>query len=448
MYDYSKLTGKVVTRDSYEYEEARKFWNRAIERYPLVIVYCNNNEDIINAIKWARQNEVPLRIRSGRHNYEGFSSGNDVIVIDVSNMNNIEINESERKVKLEAGVKNEQVYEALGLKNYPFPGGGCPTVGVSGLVLNGGWGYSSRLFGLACDSLIEIEMINYKGELIKANSSENSDLLWACKGAGGGNYGVITSMTFKLHNKVDKVTLINIDFPKIENKEIISLVNEWQSIFRDASRGFNGKLSIYNSKEKGIGVKLTSLYYGRVEEAKEIINKLKEKSSNINCSMEYLSIKEANEKIEYSHPEYEIYKSSGRFIYKALNEEDILELVSVISKRAIGSIYTAITLYGLGGAVEDIAPEDTAFYYRNAKFILGFQTLWEESKYADDNIKWYNKQNQKVLGITKGSYISFPYLELENFEREYYGGNIDRIKKIKDKYDPYNIFDFPQGIGK
>ena len=313
-YDYSMLTGEVITKDNFEYEESRKCWNRAIEKYPLIINYCNDKEDVSNAIKWARKNTVPFRIRSGCHNYEGFSTGNDLFVIDVSRINSIFIDEDKNYVKLGGGVRNREIYEALGKQGYPFPGGGCPTVGVSGLILGGGWGYSTRLFGLSCDTLIELELVNYDGEVIIASEKENSDLFWACRGAGGGNFGVIVSMKFTLPNKMQMATLINGDFNSCDIEETINLISAWQDMYKNLDKRFNGKMSIYNSQENGRGVKFTALLYGDKNEANQILEPLKRVSSNSFIKMEYGTVLEANRKIQDSHPEFEKYKSAGRFV--------------------------------------------------------------------------------------------------------------------------------------
>ena len=107
-YNFKELTGDVVTRDDFRYEESRMSWNRAIEKYPLAIIYCKEKNDVRNSILWARKNELPIRVRSGCHNYEGYSTGNDVVVIDVSKMNNIYIDENKGKVKIEGGVRKQR----------------------------------------------------------------------------------------------------------------------------------------------------------------------------------------------------------------------------------------------------------------------------------------------------------------------------------------------------
>ena len=176
-FDYRGLTGEIVTKEDFKYEEERKAWNRAIEKYPSVIVYCKTEEDIINAIKFARINSLSVRVRSGRHHYEGYSTGNDLLVIDVSKMNKIYIDEEKAIVKIQAGTRNREIYEATGKKGYPFPGGGCPTVGAVGFALGGGWGYSARLLGLGCDRVVEIELVDSDGNLLVCNKDINEDLV-------------------------------------------------------------------------------------------------------------------------------------------------------------------------------------------------------------------------------------------------------------------------------
>ena len=275
-YDYRELTGEVITREDFEYEEERKGWNRAIEKYPLVIVYCECEEDIRNAIIFAKTNSLSVRIRSGRHHYEGYSTGNDIVVIDVSKMNKIYIDEENSKIKIQGGVKNRELYEVTGKRRYPFPGGGCPTVGVVGFTLGGGWGYSSRLLGLGCDRLVEVELINCNGELVICNKEENEDLFWALRGCGGGNFGIVTSMTFNLPSKVENVTLVNIDFTNIDIEENIDLIEKWQELYKTLDKRANFKLVSYNCLERGRGAKIVGLIYGDKKLANDILRPIKD----------------------------------------------------------------------------------------------------------------------------------------------------------------------------
>jgi len=441
-----EISGEVLTRTNKKYDEAKLSWNRAIDFHPSLIINCFNEEDVINAINFVNKNSLEFRIRSGRHNYEGYSTGEDIVVIDVSNLKEININEEKGTVKLGGGIRNREAYEALGAKGYPFPGGGCPTVGVAGLILGGGWGYSSRYLGLACDSLLEMEMIDYKGNKLILNDKSNSDLFWACKGSGGGHYGVVVSLTLKLQEKVDMGTLIRINYKNINEEDAVKILENLQNLYRDLDYKMNLKTSLYNSKEDGIGIKLIGLFYGEDTEARKILKSITEVSEKIVADFDYMTILECNRWIQDSHPEYERYKSGGRFLYNDLDAKDIRSLLDIIKERAEGAYYTAITLYGLGGKVKEISKDASAFYYRDAKFILGFQTVWDDNKYKKNNIEWFLPRYKILTKITKGAFVNFPLHELKNYEEEYYGNNLKKLKEIKRKYDPRNFFRFPQVI--
>lgn len=443
---YDGLTGEIVTSNSEKYEDDILAWNRAIKKRPAIIVFCKNIEDIKNAIKWSKENKVEFRIRSGRHHYEGFSTGDGLLVIDVSCLDKIELNEDKGIAKIQAGVRNREVYEALNSKNYPFPGGGCPTVGAIGYTLGGGWGYSGRLLGLGCDSLIEAEMINFEGELIKASQNENKDLFWALRGCGGGNFGVITSMIFKLAQKIEMATLIRIDYRNTNVEEKIAVFEAVQKEFKTIDKRFNAKMAIYNSKENGSGVFITGLFYGTKEEA-EIVLKPFEGLANITeFDLRYMRVLEANREIQDSHPDYEKYKSGGRVVIRDYNKEEIKKLIEIVDTRAEGAIYTAVSLYGLGGNIRNLKKEDTSFTYRDANFIMGFQSVWEEDEYANTNQEWVLERFKTIKSLTNGSFVNFPIKEIDNYKEEYYGFNLNRLKEVKFKYDPENLFDFPQGI--
>ena len=253
-------------------------------------------------------------------------------------------------------------------------------------------------------------------------------------------------MKFSLPEKIEMATLINGDFNECDIDEAIELINTWQEMYKNLVKRFNGKMSIYNSKENGKGVKFTALLYGNKKEANEILEPLKKVASSLYIKMEYVTVLEANRKIQDSHPEYESYKSSGRFLYNECSKEEIRSLINLIDNRSKGATYTAITFYGLGGAVLDKEQDSTAFYHRSAKFIIGFQSVWEEAQYAPANRKWFLEKFSYIKSITRGSFINFPLLELDNYKVEYFGDNLSRLKKVKKKYDPLNIFKFPQGI--
>ena len=346
---FCSLTGDVITKCSLYYEEARQLWNISVQKYPIAIVYCKNNEDVRNAVLFAQKECVEVRVRAGGHNYEGYSSGDCVLVIDVSQLKSIDINTNENTVTIGSGVTNGMLYNYLGNLNYPFPGGTCPSVCLSGYALGGGWGLSARKFGLGCDSLLEVQLINYKGELIVANNFVNSDLFWAIRGSGGGNYGVVVSLKFNLPKQVSTITLFNINYSNIGLNEQISFFKTWQNWITTTSNDINARGSIFNSSEDGKGIYLLGISYKNLEETKELLNPFL-LINNASLYIKEVSFLEAINEIGAIYPSYDYFISSGRFVNRYFLDYEINKMLDIINQvRPIGSESISINFYGLGG---------------------------------------------------------------------------------------------------
>ncbi|EAZ84191.1 FAD-dependent oxidoreductase [Lysinibacillus fusiformis] len=440
------LTGEVVTIKNPNYDVARQEWNRANQKFPLVIVYCEKKQDVVNAIIWARRHCIDIRIRSGGHHYEGYSSGDFVLVIDISRLNALRLEEKQHVIKIEAGAKNTEVYDFIGSNGYVFPGGTCPTVGVSGFTLGGGWGFFSRLYGLGCDSLLELELVDYEGRIIKANKNCNPDLFWACRGAGGGNFGVVVSMTFQLPKPTKTpITLIRFFYVNTTKAKQLEVMNIWQNWLPELDKRMTLVASFYNTEGEGLGIFATGFFYGSSKLAKKILQPFS-KIEGFRMNLEESSFLEAVKKVEATYPPFEKFKSTGRFVQRSYTLDELENIVKLVESPPDGSIYAAISFYALGGAINNISKEETAFYFRDAKYIMGIQSVWVEDKYAKNNQEWVRERFEIIKNVTKGSYVNFPISNLKNFEKEYFGGNAQRLNQVNQKYDPFNVFRFPQGL--
>ncbi|MGL4820536.1 MAG: FAD-binding oxidoreductase [Bacilli bacterium] len=199
--------GEWLTPLSPGYDTARLEWNRRINRFPAIILYPETTEEVAEAVLYAHQSGLPVRVRSGGHNYEGYSVGDAVVVIDVHKLKKITFHEHTQTLVVGAGVRNEDVYGFLAPKGYLFPGGTCPTVGVSGLVLGGGWGLTVRQLGLGCDSLTAMTVVLPNGCIQTVSKTEHPSLFWVLQGGGNGNFGVVIDFTFQIHRAPSVVTL-------------------------------------------------------------------------------------------------------------------------------------------------------------------------------------------------------------------------------------------------
>ncbi|MGG2105653.1 FAD-binding oxidoreductase [Lysinibacillus pakistanensis] len=438
-----KLTGRIVTPDDPGYEQARTNNNLNNPKYPNVIVFCQDTKDVINALNWARENNEPFRIRSGRHSYENYSLLNKGLVIDISDMNDIQLNLQEMTVKIEAGANLGSVYRVLGEQGVTIPAGTESSVGVVGLTLGGGIGMLSRPFGLTCDNLIEIEMVGVSGHegatVIQANRQKNSDLLWASCGGGGGNFGIVTSLTFKLH--------------PINDVAIFSITWGWE----DFERAFDAwqKWAPYTDERLTSQIELKSKeideivaqgeFVGSASELKKLLRPLRKTGTPRNIWIKEVPYLKAVEFFDIpSGNQPALRKRSGSFIERPFPHAAIVQMKEFLAKPPNRN--TTIWQQSLGGAVGQVAPNRTAYYYRNALMAQEYNTSWKKPKEEEKNIRWVENVRRALSPYTTGDYVNFPDRYIKDWLTAYYGRNVRRLREVKSKYDPLNVFHFPQSI--
>ncbi|QDR82611.1 putative FAD-linked oxidoreductase YvdP [Sporomusa termitida] len=432
------LTGRVVVPSDSQYEQARQGYNKAINKYPAAIVYCLDYCDVANAILWSREQGVELRVRSGGHDYEGYSIGTCSLVIDTSPLNGIKINLADNTVNVQAGTRLLSLYEYLYKFGYTFPGGTCPTVAISGLVLGGGIGLSTRYLGLTADSLLEANMIDFAGRRLTANCCCNSELFWALKGAGGGNFGVVTDYKFKL-KKVDGITVIQLRWD--DNRAARnSFLQVWQGWLPHLDR----RLSLFGGIYKE-GAWVNAFFYGPPEEARQILQPLLNIPGLTLSNIAYVPFIEAVKIIGAMYPKREAFQAAGRFVQRHFSQAELEQILGIMDK-APSDRNSSIRVYSLGGAVRDIGAAETAFTYRQANYIIAIASAWEETDAAEAHREWVKAGFDYIYTITRGSYINFPYSQTPHYQQAYYGSNLRRLQCVKQTYDPYNLFRFPQSI--
>lgn len=441
--DNKNICGGIILPFCPSYTEARQLFNRSIQRYPSAILYCENKEDVVLAVRCAVKRGQIILVRSGGHNYEGFCIGNNQLTIDTSRIKDICLKDG--ILTIGSGVSNREIYGFLEQYGCPFPSGTCPTVNAAGLTQGGGWGHSSRMLGLACDSLVEAGLVDANGRYITASERSHPDLFWALRGGGGGSLGVITSLSYRLPPRISRVTYVNIEYSHIDEYTAACFLQTWQRWTEQGEIRFTPNSRIYNSATEGMGIFLRGFFYGPPEEARACVRPFMS-IRGAELSLQYVTFWEATEIDASFYPSCEKFRFAGRFAYGCFTDSQIRAIIRLVKTRAKGSSFASVALYAMGGRIRDKRPGDTAFFYRNASFIIGIETIWEDVSAQSDNLAWLYSRYQCLHCLTTGSYVNFPYLNTHDYMRAYYGENAARLADVKGRYDPEHIFCFPQSI--
>lgn len=445
-----ELTGEVIFPESEKYNKARLVSNYYTSKNskPHVVVYCQNREDVQNAVKWARCKNVPIRVRSGGHNHEGFSSGSGAIVIDVSKMKTVQIDKEKSIATLQPGITGGELYGKLFKEGFTQVGGTCGDVGISGLVLTGGMGPLFRKHGLACDNLISLEMVNATGDLIQVTpNNEHKDLFWACCGGGGGNFGVVTSLVLKIY-PAKQVTWFNIGWDW--NQPVEKIIATWQEFFLKEDKRWFSHLDLWSKafptdQFKKQPIKVMGVFYGSPEEAKKelapFLNIGKPTDETIKLVDWEIAIKQFEEATSTFITEKPEYKSTGAFAMEPLPNEAIQTIVHTLQNSP--SSLLNVLIFTLG---DHPSPQNNAYFYRQAKSFLQYSTQWLKENEDTKKIQEVDALRNSLLTFAYGDYVGNPDRSIKDYLKAYYGDNVERLRCIKRKYDPDNIFKFEQSI--
>ncbi|GMX64695.1 FAD-binding oxidoreductase [Paenibacillus elgii] len=442
------LTGHVVRPGDPGYEEARMNFNARFSKYPAAIVFCEHVEDVANAVRWARENGYPIRVRSGRHCYEDFTLAEGGIVIDVSPMNGVRLDPEKRTAVVQTGIRQLPLYETLWQDGVTVPGGTCPTVGIAGLTLGGGYGFLSRLHGLACDQLLEVETVLASGQVIRANDREHADLLWASRGGGGGNFGIATSFTFRVH-PVSNVAIYRIAWPW---QDLPLLLNAWQHWAPSVDERLTPSLVL--SASSNDYCYSSGQYVGPERRLRELLAPLLSVGTPLETeimTVPYLEamyrfggLKKEHEQWQMTPERRHRFKNSGAFVYRPLPPRAISAIAAFL--HAAPSPSCMIIFESLGGRLGRIPPHATAFVHRRASFHMQYITQWDDPAADEAHLRWAENIRKTLLPYTFGQYVNYPNVFDPNWAHAYYGSNLNALRRIKRKYDPDNVFRFAQSI--
>jgi len=449
--DFNHLTGHVILRGDPGYEEARLGRNTNVCSFPAVIVFCRQSSDAVRAVDWARTHSIAFRVRCGRHSYEGYSSVDDGMVIDIHDLRSVRFNACRDTVRIGSGMSLAKVYEALWPHKVTIPGGSCPTVGISGHALGGGYGLLARYLGLACDSVLEVEMVMANGKLVRANAVDHPDLYWACRGGGGGNFGVVTSFVLKTH-PIDKVSIFHLTWNWPDFDEVVNAWQSWAPVTDNRLTSVLVLKSAANGTFSALGQ-----FLGSSEELRTLLAPLTSAGSPVDVSLQTLSFMDAVQTFSGQTPsrqhwqlhwtgENTHFKHSSDYADRKLTSDAIDVLRHALETAPGLACYVQMEAYG--GAINRVPTDATAFVHRTGTLCnLQYQAYWGLKQESPPFIAWVETLKHNMQPFVSGrAYSNYCDSEITDWPRAYYGGNLERLVEVKKKYDPHDLFRFPQSI--
>ncbi|HUO34088.1 MAG TPA: FAD-binding oxidoreductase [Candidatus Acidoferrum sp.] len=444
----SKLRGEVIEPDDAQYEEARKVYNAMIDRRPLLIARCRDVADVMAAVKFGREEKLPLAIRGGGHNAAGLGVCDGGLVIDLSPMNYVHVDPKKKAVRVGGGALWRDVDHATHAFGMAVPSGIIASTGVAGLTLGGGLGYLTRRFGLTIDNLLAVDMVLADGRFVTASAKENPDLFWAVRG-GGGNFGVVTSFLFK-----GQPVHTNYGGPMMWPLEEAEDVLRWYRDFiRKAPEDLNGFFAfnivppVPPFPEHLHLKKMCAIvwcYTGGVKKGEKVfkpIRKFKKPALDLAGPIPHPVLQSLFDGL---------FVSGLQWYWKA-------DFVSTLPDEAIAkhlkyaatmpTLQSTMHLYPINGAASRVKKNATAWWHRDANWAEVIVGVDPDPAKKDEITKWareyWNALHPYCHG---GGYVNFMMEEGDDRIQATYGKNYQRLAKIKKKYDPTNLFRVNQNI--
>jgi FAD/FMN-containing dehydrogenase len=445
----SGFAGRLIGPDDAGYEDARKVYNAMIDKRPALIASCTSPEDVAKVVSFARDQDLLLAVRCGAHNGAGLGTCDGGVVIDLSPLKDIAVDPQARTVRVGGGCTWGEVDRATSEHGLATPSGIISTTGVGGLTLGGGLGHLTRKCGLAIDNLLGAELVLASGERVRASADENADLYWAIRG-GGGNFGVVTSFLFRLH-EVGTVVAGPTFWPAELGAEVLSV---YRDFLPAAPRELNGFYAfhivppappfpeeIHLRKVCGI----VWCYVGTEEDAAKamgpLLDALPEPLLHGVAPMPHPALQSAFDGL---------YPPGDQWYWRADFVKEIPDEAVEIHARfgaELPTMKSTMHMYPIDGAAHDVGPEDTAWSYRDAVWTSVFAGVDPDAANVDVIRQWSIDYFEALHPFSAGgAYVNMMMDEGRERVRASYRGNYERLAAVKAKYDPGNLFRVNQNI--
>ena len=445
----TSLSGEIIDPDTDNYNEARSLWNGMINKYPSLIIRVKDDQDVIKAVNFARIHGILLAVKSGGHNIAGKALVDGGLVIDFHFMKTVKVNEQQKTVKVGPGATLADVDIATQEHGLLVPTGINSTTGIAGLTLGGGFGWTTRKFGLTIDSLRSAKLIIATGELLEVNATQHPDLFWAICG-GGGNFGVVTEFEFNLHQAGPEVLAGMVVHPFNDMKNVME---KYQVAIDNAPEELScwvvmrkaPPLPFLPEQWHGQEVLVLAMcYVGNIDEGQKVTQELRQIGQPI------VDVVGPMPFVDWQSAFDPLLTEGARNYWKSLDLTQINAETTTEIEKAIQTLPSdecEIFVAHVGGVMTKVATHETPWLNRDAHFTMNVHTRWRSPEDDKTCRNWARKLHTNLTPHSMGSiYVNFIPEGDENSIGEAYGSNYARLKSIKQQFDPSNLFRTNQNI--
>jgi FAD/FMN-containing dehydrogenase len=445
----TRLRGTLIRPGDASYESQRRVWNGSIDRHPASIARCADAADVSTALGFARTHGLLVAVRGGGHSFPGHSVCDDGMVIDLSLMKGIWVDPDARTARVQAGVLLGELDQATQAYELAVPAGIVTHTGVAGLTLGGGLGWIMRKCGLTVDNLLSVDMVTADGESVKASATENADLFWGVRG-GGGNFGIVTEFEFRLHPLGPDVFAGSVFWPMEEAPKVLRFYRDWVADCPDELMTIvvqRRVLDLPGVPRDLVGrhvIAVTACYAGPVEDGERVVRPLK------SFGLPLLDLCQPKPYLVHQSMFDPGYPRGWWYYVRACDvaelTDDVIDIIAEHGQQIVSPIST-IALWQMGGAVARVSEDETSFSGRSAGFTFNINGNSYTAEGFDAEREWARAYWSALAPYHSSVYVNFLMDEGEERVRRAYGpATFDRLKALKRKHDPDNVFRLNQNI--
>jgi FAD/FMN-containing dehydrogenase len=427
------LRGELLLPGQDGYETSRHLWNGAFDKKPALIVRCAGAADVSQAVKFARSHDLLVAVKGGGHSLSGQSVCDGGLMIDLSPMKSVRVDPLAKIARVEPGTLLGQFDREAQAYGLATTAGTVSHTGVAGLTLGGGFGRLGRRFALACDNLLAADVITADGPFVKASAQDNPDLLWGLRG-GGGNFGVVTSFEYQLHDVKPEMIGGTIAIPFVKGRELLRSFADFiggatDEMYTDVAivPTPNGRLLVFDV-----------CHSGSPAQAEKEIAQLRKIGKSVQDEVKPTTYVKLQCSQDANYPHGRSYYIKSGFI-PTISPQIIDVVVDYLDTAPFPS--GIVTFVHQGGAISRVKPTATAFWHREANHSVMMIGNWDDANAAASNMQWVRTGWKKIEPLTDGFYVNeIAHDDPANRVRATYGDNYSRLLALKKQYDPSNLF--------